>query len=43
MFIDISIDVLPKLLGKIYTYKNNNINIDIGTINNLQIANNLKE
>ena len=36
--IDISTEVLPLLLGKIYTHFNDNIHIDIGTIENLEKA-----
>jgi len=39
---DFSNDVLPKLLGRIYTYKTVNTLIDIGTLENYRLANNLK-
>lgn len=38
---DISIDLLPVLLGKINTYKNNQLNIDIGTPSNYKKAHKL--
>ncbi|MFA6742542.1 MAG: nucleotidyltransferase family protein [Arcobacteraceae bacterium] len=39
--IDLSTEVLPKMLGKIYTFHNNKIHIDIGTVKNLEIANHI--
>lgn len=36
---DFSIDILPKLLGRIYSYETLNILLDIGTPENYEIAN----
>jgi len=36
--IDFSNDILPKLMGKIYSFHNNQCHIDIGTIKNYQLA-----
>ncbi len=36
--IDFSNDILPKLMGKLYSFHNNQCHIDIGTINNYQLA-----
>jgi len=38
-FIDLSIDVLPEYLGKIFAWEADDILIDIGTVRNLQKAN----
>jgi mannose-1-phosphate guanylyltransferase len=35
---DISFDILPSLIGKIYTYETNEVFIDIGKIENYQLA-----
>jgi len=35
---DFSNDILPKLIGKLYTFHNNFCHIDIGTIDNYQLA-----
>lgn len=37
--IDISIDIIPLFLGKINSYLNNKLHIDIGTIQNYKLAN----
>ena len=39
---DISIDILPRMLGKIYTYKTHGIFIDIGTPENLKKINEIE-
>ena len=36
--IDFSVEILPKYIGKINTYHNNDFHIDIGNIRNLRIA-----
>lgn len=36
--IDISTEILPRYINAIWTYYNNNIHIDIGTLSNLTIA-----
>jgi len=36
--VDFSVDVLPKMLGKIYTYETKEILIDIGTISAYKAA-----
>tara|TARA_B100001123_G_scaffold449382_1_gene614495 strand:+ start:5259 stop:5972 length:714 start_codon:yes stop_codon:yes gene_type:complete len=38
-FIDLSTDVLPEYLGKIFAWEADDIHIDIGTVKNLQKAN----
>ena len=38
-FFELSTDVLPKYLGKIFTWEANEFHIDIGTLKNLQKAN----
>ena len=38
---DFSTEIIPKLLGKIYTYKTNSIFIDIGSYEGLKLANDL--
>ena len=40
---DFSLDVLPKLLGKIYTYETSDVLIDIGTEDSYYKANNLNK
>ena len=35
---DFSNEIIPALLGKIYTYKTNSLFLDIGTIENLKLA-----
>lgn len=39
-YIDISVDVLPRFLGKIQTFHNNQYHRDIGTTESLFLANN---
>ncbi|KIM05698.1 MAG: hypothetical protein KN64_01885 [Sulfurovum sp. AS07-7] len=40
--IDLSTEILPKILGNIFTFHNNKIHIDIGTVENLEKAQRLK-
>ena len=39
---DFSLDIIPQLMGKIYTYKTNELFIDIGTPESYKYANSLK-
>ncbi|MCU7834957.1 MAG: nucleotidyltransferase family protein [gamma proteobacterium symbiont of Taylorina sp.] len=36
--IDLSTDIIPKLIGKMFTFHNNQCHIDIGTMKNYQLA-----
>ncbi|MBF0266630.1 MAG: hypothetical protein HQL46_15315, partial [Gammaproteobacteria bacterium] len=36
--IEISNDILPRLMGKIFTYHNSNCHIDIGTLESYHLA-----